>query len=97
MAVLNTPEKIRLALSELSIKPIDGKVSGKEAASILTWRAKYEQNVDHTYKIGTINKHSDKLGVTPAHARKNLYDVNAVFDLEIEPKRGNQKTKRKFA
>lgn len=97
MAVLNTPEKIRLALSELRISPKDGKVSGKEAARILTWRAKYEQDVDHEYKIGTVNKHSEKLGVTPAHARKNLYDVNAVFDLEIEPKRGNQKAKRKLA
>lgn len=95
MAVLNTPEKIRLALSELSIKPVDGKVSGKEAASILSWRARYEQNVDHKYKVGTINKHADKLGVTPVNTRKNLYDVNAVFDLEIEPKRGKQKSTRK--
>lgn len=97
MAVLNTPEKIKLALLELSIRPVDGKVSGKEAARILSWRAKNEQGVDHEYKIGTVNKHADKLGVMPAHGRKNLYDVNAVFDLEIEPKRGNQKAKRKLA
>ncbi len=47
MAILYTAKQIQEVLRELRIKPADGKVTTREAARILTWRAKAE----HLYRV----------------------------------------------
>jgi hypothetical protein len=84
-------------LKSLAIKPKNGKITGKEAAEILTWRAKEEAGVEHQYKPSILRRHVES-GNLVAHpgtkvtdkgeSRKSLYEVEAIFDLSIEPNRG---------
>lgn len=90
MAVLYTPEQIESALVQLKIAPEDGMVTGQEAARILTWRAKKERSVKHEYSIIAVRKQAAKLGAVKKNTQLNLYPVEAVFRLSIEPKRGRQ-------
>jgi hypothetical protein len=101
MPVLYTKKNINDVLKELSIKTIDGRVDAEEAARILSWRAKHERQIEHTYTPGNIRKHRSKLD--PIHplkedgspnTRANLYPVEKVFDLDIEPQRTNPGRKK---
>jgi hypothetical protein len=97
VAVLYTPEEIQSALKELRIKPIDGNVTGAEAARILTWRAKAEQDIEHIYPGSAIRRHveQDNLKVAKrVNARLNLYKVEDIFDLSLVPRRGIAQQKR---
>lgn len=94
---LYTPKQRQEILISLAIKPKNGKVTGKEAAEILTWRAKEEMGVDHEYSPSILRRHVENgnLVAYPATkltdkgiSRKSLYDVEAVFELSIEPRRG---------
>ena len=81
----------------MAIKPKNGKITGKEAAAILTWRAKEEAGVNHQYKPSILRRHVES-GNLVAHpgtkvtddgkSRKSLYEVEAIFELSIEPNRG---------
>lgn len=97
MPTLYTKRRIQEILKELSIRTIDGRVNADEAARILSWRAKSEHHVEHTYKPNAVRKHGKKLD--PIHplkddgtinTRVNLYQVEKLFDLDIEPKRTNR-------
>jgi len=97
MPRLYTPEERKEVLTTLRIRPKGGKLSGKEAALVLTWRAKEEFGVEHEYKPSILRRHVEQgnLKAYPAtkltgegKSRKNVYDVEAVFALEIEPNRG---------
>ncbi|HEY7415049.1 MAG TPA: hypothetical protein VH593_07640 [Ktedonobacteraceae bacterium] len=92
MAVLYTPKEIQDVLRELRIKPVDGnKVTGKEAARILTWRAKAEQGIEHTYPDSAIRRHVERGNLKIAeqvNPRFNLYKVEDIFDLPLVPRRG---------
>jgi len=87
---LYTPEEIQKALLSLRIKPKEGKVTSKEAARILTWRAKEEQGVEHEYLDSAVRRHVERgnLKAHPVNARFNMYVVEDVFDLPLVPKRG---------
>src|SRR6266581_4850231 len=96
MPVLYTKRKIHEIIKELNIRTIEGRVNADEAARILTWRAKHEQNIEHEYTPTSVRKHKNKLD--PIHplkddgspnTRTNLYLAEKVFDLDIEPKRTN--------
>ncbi len=97
MVHLYTPSKRQEVLRSLHIKPVDGKVSGREAARILSWRAKEEEGIEHQYNPSTLRRHV-KQGNLIAYpgtkvtdkgtSRKSLYDVEVVFELQIAPKRG---------
>lgn len=87
----------------LSIKPKNGKVTGKEAAAILTWRAQEESGVEHEYSPSILRRHTEQGNLTAypgtkvtadGKSRKSLYDVEAVFELEIEPRRGLKRKER---
>jgi hypothetical protein len=91
LAVLYTPEEIREALRQLRIKPKNGKVTGKEAARILTWRAKAENGIEHDYPDSAIRRHVERGNLKIAeqvNPRLNMYLVEDVFDLLLVPKRG---------
>jgi len=97
MPVLYSKKEINDILRELKIRPIDGKVNGNEAASILTWRAQHEykdnareytaQSVRRHVSLGNLTAHP----VPPKHgdeSRKNLYYLDEVLSLPLAPKRG---------
>ena len=90
MAVLYTRKQMQDALKELSIKPVDGMVTGQEAARILTWRAKHEQGITHEYLDSAVRRHvqSKHLKPYPVNTRFNMYKVEDIFDLSLVPKRG---------
>ena len=88
MAVLYTPKDIQKMLVELRIKPIDGKVTTREAARILTQRAKEEYHVDHEYTDTAVRRHIHGGHLKPKREsrRKNMYPVESIFDLPIKPR-----------
>lgn len=90
MAVLYTPKEIQEALRELRIKPVEGKVTTLEAARILSWRAKAEQNIEHVYPASAVRRHIQRGHITPIPVSKrlNMYKVEDVFELSLAPKRG---------
>lgn len=93
MATLYTQKDITAALKELRIAPEEGKVSGSEAARILTWRADHEYDVQHRYTVNSIRLHA-RQGHFPvgsvdiSNGRRSLYNVEAVFHLPLYPRRG---------
>lgn len=91
MPVLYTAKEIQEVLRELRIKPKEGKVNGREAAQILTWRAKKEQGIEHTYLDSAIRSHVKYGNLKVAeqvNSRFNLYRVEDIFDLSLSPRRG---------
>jgi hypothetical protein len=93
MARLYTKQDIAKVLRELRIKPINDMVDGSEAARILTWRAKDEYEIEYEYDPSSIRQHVRKdhfpAGtIDDSNKRRNLYQVEAVFNLPIKPKRG---------
>lgn len=90
MAVLYTKRDLQEALQELRIKPEDGKVTGHEATRILTWRARHEQGIDHTYLESAIRRHVAQGNLTPypVNKRFNMYKTEDVFEVPLVPKRG---------
>ena len=90
MAVLYTAKQIQDVLRELRIKPIDGMVTTKEVARILTWRARAEQGIEHEYPESAVRRQIQR-GHLKAHrvsTRFNLYKVEDVFNLPLVPNRG---------
>jgi hypothetical protein len=92
MAKLYTTKHKQEALRSLEIKPIDGKITGREAAKVLGWRAKEEFGIDREYDDATLRRHVQQgnLHADP-HNRKHRYDVDEVFDLTILPTRGRRR------
>lgn len=99
MTRLYTVKQRQEILKSLAIKPNkDGKITGKEAAAILTWRAREEANVEHKYSTSILRRHVEKgnlvaypgtkLTVKKGESRKSLYEVGDIFELSIEPNRG---------
>lgn len=91
MARFYTEKEMNAALRERRIKPVNGKVTTKEAADILTWRAKEEFNVDHPYPESAVRRRTQKKHIQPApgsNLRQNLYKVEDVFALPLYPNRG---------
>jgi hypothetical protein len=90
MVRLYTQKQRTEVLKSLSIKPVNGMVTGKEAASILSWRAKEEHGVIHTYDPSSLRRHVEQKNITPipVSPRKNMYKVETVFELPIAPTRG---------
>jgi hypothetical protein len=89
MAKLYTAKQRNEALRSLEIKPKDDRVTGKEAAQILEWRAKQEFGIDRKYDDASLRKHVEKgnLKADPKN-RKSRYSVEEIFDLVIYPTRG---------
>jgi hypothetical protein len=91
MAILYTPEDISKVLIELRIDPVDGKVDANEAARILSWRAKAEQDLDYEYAPDAIRQHVRanrfEEGSIDLKKRGSRYPVDQVFRLPIVPKR----------
>lgn len=90
MVRLYTPKQRADILKVLSIKPVRGTVTGREAAAILSWRAKEEYKVIHQYDPSTLRRHVEQKNITPIKIseKKNAYKVEEVFELPIAPKRG---------
>ena len=92
MARLYTPEQQQEVLQQLRIQPVEGKISGKEAARILSWRVKEEFGMEHEYTDASIRRHVQQKNLhVEAEKRKPRYDVGEVFLLTLAPKRGRQK------
>ena len=89
MARLYTLEEKEAVLQSLRIKPIDGKVTGKEATLILQWRAREEFGIHREYDDSSLRQHlrQKNLHAEPGN-RKSRYLVEEIFDLMISPKRG---------
>jgi hypothetical protein len=88
-----TEEEMLQIMRELHIAPQEGKLTGSEAAKILTWRAEHEFQVIYQYDAGTLRQHvragylqKDALDTT--HPRRTLYPYQLVFQLPISPRRG---------
>lgn len=99
MAVLYTNQELQEMLQELRIKPEKGLVNTKEAATILTWRAKHEQGVIHEYPESAVRRHVELDNLKIARKRgkiANLYKVEAVLDLPLTPNRGLKQQKAEY-
>lgn len=92
LAVLYTTKEIQDALKALRIKPIDGKVTTQEAARILSWRAKAEFGIEHTYNTSSVRRHIQMGNLKPEQVstRFNRYKVEDIFDLPLSPNRGTR-------
>jgi hypothetical protein len=90
MARTYTTQQRRNILRDLGIKPEHGTVTGKEAARILTWRAKEEEDIEHIYDPGSLRRHAQEGNITAdtSNPRLSRYPVEKVFELPIAPKRG---------
>lgn len=94
MTRLYTLKRQQEVLKSLSIKPSkDGRITGQEAATILTWRAREEADIAHEYSPSILRRHVEQGNLiaypgTRGKSRKSFYDVGAIFELSIEPKRG---------
>lgn len=91
MARLYTEEDIAEVLKLLRIAPEEGKVNAEEAARILSWRAKEEQNLEYEYKPDAIRQHVRyghfEKGTIDKKIRGSRYPIEQVFKLPIAPKR----------
>jgi hypothetical protein len=86
-----TASEIKTILKELNITPYKtNRVDGQQAAKILTWRLKQEQDIEHVYTTTALRKRVDT-GALPVvervNPRFNLYDVRDVFALSLVPNR----------
>lgn len=89
MATLYTDKQMAKALKELRIAPINGKVNAEEAARILSWRVKAEQEIDFEYKPDAIRQHvryGNFEGLDPKE-RGSKYPIDQVFRLPLAPQR----------
>ncbi|MBA2397024.1 MAG: hypothetical protein H0V70_30250 [Ktedonobacteraceae bacterium] len=93
MATSYTEEEMAQILQELHIAPENGKVDGREAAKILTWRAKHEYQVEYAYNATAIRQHV-KVGhiaaedIDTTNPRYSKYSYPPIFRLPLAPKRG---------
>jgi hypothetical protein len=81
-------------LKQLGINPVNDAINTKEAASVLTWRAKEELDTDFTYTETAVRKrvHSGSLipvGGKNSKSRYNTYKMEDVFALPLFPTRGS--------
>lgn len=92
MARLYTEDEISAVLKTLRIAPENGKVNAEEAARILSWRAKEEQELDYEYQADTIRQHVRykhfEVGTIDPKVRGSRYPVEQVFKLPLAPRRG---------
>ena len=90
MATLYTQKQIHSVLKKLRIEPEEGMVTTREAARILSWRAKAEQGVEREYPDAAIRKHvqSGHLRRYGDNIRSNRYKPEDIFTLPLVPKRG---------
>jgi hypothetical protein len=97
MTVLYTHKQIQDILRDLRIKPKNGMVTTREAARILTWRAREEYCIEHEYPEAAVRRHVDQGNLKiagKANKVSNLFRVEDVFELGIAPKRGIAQRKR---
>ena len=100
MTQLYTLKRQREILASLGIKAKDSKLTGEESARVLTWRAKEERGIDHQYAPSILRRHVEQGNLiaypgTRGKSRKSLYDVEAIFELSIEPNRGLKRIQKK--
>lgn len=93
MATSYTEDEMTQAMQEQHIAPEGGKVDGREAAKILTWRAKQEYRVDYEYNATAIRQHVKVGHIAPhdidaTNPRRSRYSYAAIFRLPIAPRRG---------
>ncbi len=96
MAKLYTAKLKQEVLRSLEIKPVDGKLTGREAAQVLEWRARQEFGIERKYDDASLRKHVQKgnLHANPDN-RKSRYSVEEIFDLVIYPTRGRPRQEEK--
>lgn len=85
-----TTEDIQQILGTLKIQSYrDNKVDSSQAAQILQWRSKQEYGFEHPYTPTSIRRRivSGDLQPERINARLNIYDVEQVFHLSLNPKR----------
>jgi hypothetical protein len=99
LATFYTDKEIAKTLRDLHIKPEEGRVTGAEAARILSWRARQEYQTEYTYDATALRQHVKKGhfpqgSIVHQNARQNLYPVDVVFSLPIAPRRGKSRRQR---
>ena len=95
MAILYTNKELQDILRELRIKPKDGLVTTREAAHILTWRAKHEQEIEHAYPEAAVRRHVELGNLKIAEKKNkvaNLFRFEDVLELPLSPRRGLRHT-----
>jgi len=102
MATQYTQEEMEQVLQALHIAPEEGRVSGREAARILTWRAKEEFQVDYQYDATAIRQHVKVGHISPedidtSNPRRSLYPFPAIFQLPLAPRRGASRRRQNKA
>lgn len=97
MARFYTKHEVQKMLQELRIQPVhNGLVTTREAAAILTWRAREEQGVEHVYPESVVRRHVERGNLEIADKRGklvNLYRVEDVMLIALTPKRGLKQQK----
>lgn len=91
MAILYTPQQMKKALQDLRIQPVDGNITTKEVAKILSWRSEQEFNTKHDYPETAVRRRTQKGHIKTAPEStlgRSLYRVEEAFKLDLYPKRG---------
>lgn len=98
MAFLYTSEQIQEALKQLRIRPIQGMITTREAAKILTWRAKEEFDIDRAYNEAAVRRHIQLGNLIPVRPDDYIkrFNVEDIFDLPLAPRRGYKEPKREL-
>jgi hypothetical protein len=94
-----TEEEMLQIMRELHIAPQDGKLTGSEAAKVLTWRAEHEFQVQYQYDAGALRQHVragslQREELDKNHSRRTLYPYQLIFQLPISPRRGASRRNR---
>lgn len=104
MEHLYSDEAIKQILAELKIEPMNGKVTSKQAASILSWRFRAEWNDTYTLTADGVRHWvaRGKLKAYPLNPNLNLFDVQELFSVPLSPQllaahiRERKKRKRRY-
>lgn len=99
MARFYSTKEMHTVLKDLGIKPIENALNTREAAQVLTWRAKDEMGIEYTYSDTTVRSrvHTGSLnpvGGRQRNSRYNTYKVEDVFSLPLYPRRGSGQRKQ---
>lgn len=93
MSTSYTEEEMAKAMQELHIAPVDGKVDGREAAKIMTWRAQQEFYTSYQYTPTSVRLHVRAGNISAndidtTNPRRSRYAYRVIFSLPLAPARG---------
>lgn len=99
MAKYYTRKEMVDILKQIGYQPDkDGAINTKEAAKVLTWRAKEEYKIDYEYSEIAVRRRISTGALVPVQGRNknnrhNTYKIEDIFSLPLYPTRGSGQKK----